>query len=90
MERTLIVWRRLGKEHGEGGEFRVNPPDVVAAHIQQKVLAFRNTPEEAWRWWQVSDELIVEWPPLGKGFGAKSLIHYLPALNWAIIEDARF
>ena len=90
MERTLVVWRRLGKEHGEGRGFKVNPPEVVAAHIQQKAAAFRETPDEGWRWWQISDELIVERPYPGIGFGPKSFLYYLPRKKWAIIENACF
>ena len=90
MERTLVVWRRLGKEHGEGRGFKANPPDVVCAHIRQKAAAFRETPDDDWRWWQVSDGLIVERPFPGTGFGPNSVIYYLPQRNWAIIERACF
>jgi hypothetical protein len=88
--RTLVVWRRLGKEHGEGRGFKANPPDVVFAHIQQKAEAFRQTPDDDWRWWRVSDELIVERPFPATGFGPNSVIYYLPRQNWAIIENACF
>lgn len=90
MEKTLVVWRRLGKEHGEGRGLRINPPDVVSAHIQQKVAAFRKTPDEDWRWWQISEELIAERPFPAPGFGPESVVYYLPKRNWAIIEHARF
>ena len=90
MKRTLVVWRRLGKEHGEGQGFRVNPSDVVSAHIQRKVTAFRETPDDTWRWWQVTDELIVERPFAAPGFGPESLIYYLPQQNWAFVEHACF
>ncbi len=40
-EETLVVWRRLGKEHGEETGFRVNPPEVVEAHLREKTLRFR-------------------------------------------------
>ena len=61
MKKALIVWRRTGKEHGEGS-FRVNPPMVVDEHIRGKVERLRATPEEDWRWWQLSDEVLVEIP----------------------------
>jgi hypothetical protein len=35
MEKTLVVWRRLGKEHGEHSGFRVNTPDVVKRHLRE-------------------------------------------------------
>jgi hypothetical protein len=90
LAKTLVVWRRLGKEHGHGREFRLNPPSVVRSHIEAKVDAFRQTPDDDWRWWQASDELIVERPLPATGFGSETLIYYLPRRNWAIVEHARF
>lgn len=70
---TLVVWRRLGKEHGEGAEFRLNAPDVVAAHIQNKIEAYRQTPLDDWRWWQLSNEIIVETPLANAGFNSGAI-----------------
>ena len=88
MRKTLVAWRRLGKEHGEE-EFKVNPPEVVAANLREKIASFRGTPAEDWRWYQFSDELIVERPGGGNS-GPETVIYYLPRRCWAIIEDARF
>src|SRR3972149_1159754 len=57
--KTLVAWRRLGKEHGDE-DLRVNPPEVLAEHIAKKVAKFRQTPPDAWRWWQVDENLIIE------------------------------
>ncbi len=88
MRKTLVVWRRFGKEHGEGSGFRLNAPEVISAHLQRKVEAFRQTPEDDWRWWQLSDEVIVEKPFADVGFGPSTLIYYLPRRDWAVVENA--
>lgn len=90
MDRTLVVWRRLGKEHGEDSGFRANPPDVVETHIRTKVEAFRKTPSADWRWWQVNEDLLVERPNREARCRADGLIHYLPRRNWVILENAEF
>ena len=88
MEKTLIIWHRLGKEHGETSGFRVNPPDVVARHLEEKARRFRETPTDQWRWWKVSDELIVEKPcPNGYGFQDDTIIYYLPRMGWGIVQN---
>jgi len=88
MKKTMVVWRRLGKKHGEDSGFRLNSSEVVSAHIRSKVEAFRGTPADDWRWWQASEEVIVEKPLAGVGFGPNTIIYYLPHRNWVIVEDA--
>lgn len=85
-----MVWRRFGKEHGEEGGFKLNSPDVVSAHIQQKVDKFRQTPADDWRWWQLSDEIIIEKPSLKAGLAHPKIIYYLIPKNWALVEDPGF
>jgi hypothetical protein len=90
LEKTLIVWRRLGKEHGEYSGFRINSSETVDAHIRDKVDAFRETPENSWRWWKYSDGLLVEKPliPLDSAaFTENTLIYYFPKQNWVIMQD---
>ena len=87
LERTLVVWRRLGKEHGEGLGHQVNPPDVVSRHVADKVARACNQPDDDWRWWQISDDLIVERPLPGIGYSPETAIYYLPRRKWAIIEN---
>jgi len=60
MEKTLVVWHRLGKEHGEGKGCRANPPEVVEEHVCGKIKAFRQTPDAQWRWYRLSDEVLAE------------------------------
>ncbi|OGG55387.1 MAG: hypothetical protein A3F84_04485 [Candidatus Handelsmanbacteria bacterium RIFCSPLOWO2_12_FULL_64_10] len=90
MTKTLVIWWRFGKEHGEEN-FRVNPPGVIAAHLDQKVAAFRATPDALWRWWQVEDGLIVECPgPDAYGFGADTRVYYLVERGLAVIGNIHF
>ena len=60
MEKTLVVWRRLGREHGECLDYRVNPPEVVEEHIRRKIEMFWQTPDAEWRWWQINDDVLAE------------------------------
>lgn len=83
-DQIMVVWRRLGKEHGEGEGFRLNSPDVVKRHLSEKIERFR--PER--RWHRVSDNVIVEKAdPSGAGFGEDTWIYYLQAQRWAVIEN---
>lgn len=87
---TMIVWWRYGKEHPleEGDELRCNPPEMVAAHIDEKLALFRATPDTAWRWWQVDDDLLIErGDPETPHSGLDTCIYYLPALGLTIIEN---
>ena len=90
MDKTLIIWRRLGKEHGETPKFVVNTPDVVDSHLQDKLDRFRATPDNDWRWWQVSDDLLVERPFPDTGFGPDTCIYYLPRERWVVVENSVF
>ena len=85
MHRTLVVWRRLGKEHGEEAGFRVNPPEIVDKHIQDKVIRFRSADPADWRWWQVDHDVIVERPRIASpsgGFMEETIIY----LGWPLIR----
>ncbi|NUM43352.1 MAG: hypothetical protein HUU38_01495, partial [Anaerolineales bacterium] len=88
---TLLIWHRFGKEHGEG-EFRVNPPEVVAQHLQNRATLFRgSTTPDDWRWFQVDDTLIVERPaPDDVIFGPDTRIFYLLDQGISILEDIRY
>lgn len=89
MRKALIVWRRTGKEHGEDS-FRVNPPTVIDEHIRSKVERLRATPDEDWRWWQLSDEVLVEIPEPGEHYKPSTRIYYLPKRHCVAIADLRF
>ena len=91
MNKTLVIWWRYGKEHDpRGQEFRVNPPGVVARHLDEKVAAFRNCPADKWRWWQVDDELLIERvDPNGLNYGRDTRVYYLPKRSLGVIENLR-
>lgn len=90
MKKTLVTWRRFGREHGEDRGFRVNTPEVIRKHLQAGVDRFSQTPEEDWRWYEISDELIVERPMIGIGQNSDTRIYYLPKRNWVILANASF
>jgi predicted RNA-binding protein associated with RNAse of E/G family len=90
MEKTLVVWRRLGKEHGEHSGFRVNTPDVVKRHLRDKVERFRATADPEWRWWRISEDIIIERPIVTGEIqivSDRTVIYYLLDKNWVIIQD---
>ena len=89
-EKTLVVWRRLGKEHGEGQGFQINSNEVIDTHLSTKVEVFRQIPESEWRWWKLAKDIIVEKPVPDVGFTADTLIYYFLEENWAIIENMNF
>jgi hypothetical protein len=85
--KTLIVWWTYGLEHG-AQDFRINPPEIVDAHIKRKVDRFRKVPDKDWRWWQVSKDLIIERPPAkGALFGEDSRIYYLLNRGISVIDN---
>jgi hypothetical protein len=87
MRPTLVIWWRYGKEHSEE-EFRLNPPAIIAAHLDAKAACFRQTPEAEWRWWHVDDDLIVERPvPDNLFYREDTRIYYLPMRGLAVIEN---
>lgn len=60
MENAPVIWRRLGKEHGEDDGCRVNPPDIVEHHLSQKAEKARSRSQEDWPWEAVSEGLLIE------------------------------
>jgi hypothetical protein len=90
MNKTVIIWHRLGKEHGEKQGFRVNTQEMIDAHISTKLQKIANHDPSDWRWWQINDELLIEKPIVGFGYGNNTVIYYLPKKNWAIIKNIEF
>jgi len=92
VKKTLVVGRKpvvgqvLGKNFGAfvGGGLRANPPSVVEADIQQQIEQLSQTPENNWRWWQFSDDLIIEKSPAD----AETIytIYYLPQRRWRVVQ----
>ena len=85
MEKTLVVWRRLGKEHGENCGYKVNTQDIIDKHIKDKISTFSNTPMESWRWWRVDEKLIIETETIDKNNFKK--YYYFLHKNWLIVEN---
>jgi hypothetical protein len=82
-EKTLIIWWRYGKEHGDD-ELRINPPEVVRGHWLRKINRFCDTPDGAWRWFQVNEDMIVErWDENGPD----TCIYYLLDRGLFVIEN---
>jgi len=95
MKRTLLVWWRYGKEHQDRQDchaLRVNSPEMIAAHLDRKIARFRATPDDAWRWWQVSDDLIVErmGPPYSEVMRADTRFYYLVSKGVGVMENCHF
>ena len=85
--KTLVVWQRVGKEHGED-DLRLNPPDVVQRYVDKKVDAFRQDPSPSWRWWQVDENLIVEQADIAPQPGNPDThIYYLLNRGLTVVEN---
>jgi hypothetical protein len=89
-QKTLVIWRRLGKKHGEGQGFKKKSNEVIDHHLSKKAQFCKQCPENDWRWWQLNEELIVERPFTGVGFAPDTLIYYMPIRKWALIEHISF
>ncbi len=87
MKKTLIIWRRLGKEHGENAGYRLNPEDVVKHHLDEKQEKFQKTEGEKWSWWQINESLLVETSENTDQFITKETFYYLPHKNWLLVDN---
>ena len=90
--KTMVVWRRTGKEHGENDGFRVNSPETIAMHLDGKLTEYRATPEDAWRWYQVDEGLIVEkfGLPAHGPFRADTRFYHLIERGISVMENLYF
>lgn len=84
MQKTLIIWHRFGKEHGED-EFRVNSPEIIAQNLKNKVDKFNQTPASDWCWWQLSDDILIETSRPGKN--PNVLYYYLIKKHILIVQN---
>jgi hypothetical protein len=90
MKKTNIVWRRLGREHGDDDQgLLINPPDVVEAHLRSKLDMQNDMSDNEWRWWETDDGVLYERPYPSSLFGPSSAIYYLPARNWVIMRHVQ-
>jgi hypothetical protein len=85
-KKTLIVWRRTGKEHREDTGFTVNTPEVVKESLITKRDKFQQTSEADWSWWQFNDDLLVE--KNRPGNDPNVLYYHLLKYHWIIVENA--
>ncbi len=53
--KSLIIWRRLGKEHSENAGYQKNNEEIVKHHLDEKLNRFRKTEETKGHWWQLKD-----------------------------------
>jgi hypothetical protein len=91
MNPAHIVWWRYGKEHDPAGSvFQRNPPEVVAAHIDQKLALLRALPPEAQTGWQLDEGLLIEKARAGYGFGPDTRVYYLVERGLAVVENVYF
>lgn len=87
LQKSLVIWWRFGKEHGEKDGFCINPPAVIDQHLDAKVAQARRTSAAQWRWWGEGN-LIVERPdPHGYGYGSDTRIYYLVDRGLTIVEN---
>lgn len=88
----MIVWWKFGKEDaGSQEDLRIFPPEVVAAQIEKRLAYYRAFPESDWRWWQVSDTLLVERPVAnGRTYTEDTRIYYLIPRGLVVVERAHF
>lgn len=89
VKRTPVVGRGFGKDYGTfvGKGFKANPPSVMEADIQQQIEQLTQTPEDNWRWWQISNELIIEKSPTDTDFVSSPTFYYLPQRRWKIVQN---
>jgi hypothetical protein len=84
-----IIWWRFGKEHDPGGQtFRLNPPALVADHMDKKVARRRSLLSEQEPCWEVDADLLVERAdPQGFHYGPDTRFHYLVRQGLLVVEN---
>lgn len=86
--KTLVVWWRFGKEHGDRETIRLNSPDLITRSLSEKAARSRATPDESWRWYEVDENLFVERPePQERFYGPDTRIYYLREQGLVVVEN---
>ena len=65
----------------------MNPDEVLHRHLDDKLNNFRKTDETDWKWWQISESLLVETSVETNEAGDIATNYYLPQRNWLIVEN---
>ena len=82
---TQAIWWRFGKEHGED-DFRVNPPEIIAQHLDQKVMRTSQIAATDQRWW--TDGTVIVGKPISSiHYSEDTRIYYLIERGLTIIEQ---
>jgi len=89
VKRKPVIGRGFGKRYGKivGQGFKANPPSVVKADIQQQIEQLIQIPEDSWRWWQLSNDLIIEKSPKDADFISSPTFYYLPQRRWVMAQN---
>lgn len=82
---TQAIWWRFGKEHGEDN-FRVNPTEIIAQHLGQKVMRTSQIAATDQRWW-TDGSLVVEKPIPSIHYSEDTRIYYLIERGLTIVEQ---
>jgi len=89
MDKILVIWRRMGDTRDAGPTFDANPQKVDEA-LLEKAQSAKLTPQERWRWWKWSDDVLVELAPGDDDRFPADVIYYLPRLNWVAMWKPRY
>ncbi len=85
-----IIWWRYGKEHGENDGFRVNPPEVIDAALDRRLAEAERTETSHWRWYQVSEDLLVaRGDPAKPWCDRTTRMYYLLDRGLGVVENIR-
>ena len=89
MDKILVIWRRLGDLRGTGATFDADAQEIDEV-LLRKATSAKLTPDDHWRWWQLSDDVLVEFAPENEDNFPADVIYYLPRLNWVAMWKPRY
>ena len=94
LKRTTITWWRYGKEHERTDPsppyIRNNGPEMASEALDTRLARYRAEPQDAWRMWQVSPNLLierVEKNPMPSWARDDTMFHYLLKKGVAVMEN---
>ena len=89
VEKVLVIWRRLGDLRGTGATFGLDTKTIEEG-LLSKAESARLTPDDRWRWWKLSDDILIEFAPDDDEHFPADIIYYLPRLNWVAMWKPRY